>query len=94
MSGDFSIAADGSFPFPKTPEYDRKIVLIVRQDLDDDPKEIMTGEHATRMVHLAERAEKGRMIEDMQYVSAARCCVTSNRSVLGSKGTAMTLRCS
>lgn len=67
MSGDFSLAADGSFPNPKTPEYDRKIVLIVRQDLDDDSKEIMTGEHATGMVHLAERAEKGRMIEDMQY---------------------------
>lgn len=67
MSGDFSIAADGSFPVPKTPEYDRKIVLIARQDLDDDAKEIMTGEHATGMVHLAERAEKGRMIEDLQY---------------------------
>lgn len=67
MSGDFSMAADGSFPIPKTPEYDRKIVLIVRQDLDDDSKEIMTGEHGTGMVHLAERAEKGRTIEDMQY---------------------------
>ena len=67
MSGDFSIAADSSFPIPKTPEYDRKIVLIVRQDLDDDSKEIMTGEHATGMVHLAERAEKGHIMEDMQY---------------------------
>ncbi len=67
MSGDFSIAADGSFPIAKTPEYDRKIVLIVRQDLEDDSKEIMTGKHATGMVHLAERPEKGRMIEDMQY---------------------------
>lgn len=67
MSGSISLAADGSFPIPKTPEYDRKIVLIVRQDLDDDSKEIMTGEHATGMVHLAERAEKGSVIEDMQY---------------------------
>ena len=67
MSGDFSLAADGIFPVPKTPEYDRKIVLIVRQDLEDDSKEIMTGEHATGMVHLAERAEKGSMIGDMQY---------------------------
>lgn len=67
MSGDFSIAADGTFPIPKTPEYDRKIVLIARQDLEDDSKEIMTGEHATGMTHLAERAEKGRMIGDMQY---------------------------
>src|ERR1700712_4358901 len=67
MSGDVSIAANGSFPVPKTPEYDRKIVLIIRQNLDDDSKEIMTGEHATGMVHLAERADKGAMIGDMQY---------------------------
>lgn len=67
MSGDFSLAADASFPEPRTPEYDRKIVLIVRQDLEDDSKEVMTGEHATGMVHLAERAAKGDMIGDMQY---------------------------
>ena len=67
MSGDFSIAADGAFPIPKTPEYDRKIVLIVRQDLNDDSKEIMTGEHATGMTHLAVRADKGAMIGDIQY---------------------------
>ncbi|MGI4831704.1 MAG: hypothetical protein ACRYFU_26510 [Janthinobacterium lividum] len=67
LSGDFSLAADGDFPVVKTPEYDRKIVLIVRQDLDDDSREMMTGEHATGMVHLAERAEKGAMIGDLQY---------------------------
>jgi len=66
MSGDVSLAADGSFPIPSTP-YDRKIVLIIRQDLDDDSKEIMTGEHGTGMVHLAEREEKGASIKDMQY---------------------------
>ena len=67
MSGDFSLAADAGFPVPKDPEYDRKVVLIVRQDLEDDSKEAMTGEHATGMTHLAERAEKGSMIGDIQY---------------------------
>ena len=42
-------------------------MLVIRQDLDDDSKEIMTGEHGTGMVHLAERAEKNAMIKDMQY---------------------------
>jgi hypothetical protein len=66
MSGDVSLAADVSFPIPSTP-HDRKIVLIIRQDLDDDSKEVMTGEHGTGMVHLAEREEKGASIKDMQY---------------------------
>ncbi len=66
MSGDISLAGDASFPIPSTP-HDRKIVLIIRQDLDDDSKEIMTGEHGTGMVHLAEREEKSASIKDMQY---------------------------
>ena len=48
MSGDVSLAADASFPIP-APPHDRKIVLVIRQDLDDDSKEIMTGEHGTGM---------------------------------------------
>ena len=67
MSGDVSFAADGSFPIAEDPPHDRKLVLVIRQDLDDDSKEIMTGEHGTGMVHLAERAEKNAMIKDMQY---------------------------
>jgi hypothetical protein len=66
MSEDISLAADVSFPVP-APPHDRKIVLVIRQDLDDDSKEIMTGEHDTGMVHLAERAAKGDSIKDMQY---------------------------
>ena len=66
ISGDVSLAGDGAFPIPSTPR-DRKIVLIIRQDLDDDSKEIMTGEHGTGMVHLAVREEKGASIKDMQY---------------------------
>jgi hypothetical protein len=66
MSGDVSLAANGTFPVPQPP-HDRKIVLIIRQDLDDDSKEVMVGEHGTGMVHLAERSEKNALIKDMQY---------------------------
>jgi hypothetical protein len=67
MSGDVSFAADVGFPVAQDTPHDRKVVLIIRQDLDDDSKEIMTGEHGTGMVHLAERSEKNATIKDMQY---------------------------
>ena len=66
MSGDVSLAADVSFSEPKG-YGDRKAVLILRQNLDDDAKEAMIGEHGTGMIHLAQRAEKGASIMDMQY---------------------------
>ncbi|MBV9180280.1 MAG: biopolymer transporter Tol [Acidobacteria bacterium] len=40
---------------------------MIRQDLDDDSKEIMAAEHGTGMVHLAVRAEKTALIKDMQF---------------------------
>jgi hypothetical protein len=55
-----------SFPQPKG-YGDRKVVLIFRQSLDDDAREAMIGEHGTGMIHLAQRAEKGASITDMQY---------------------------
>src|ERR1700760_2226016 len=58
MTGDMSLAADATFPDPKGYD-DRKVVLILRQNLEDDSKEAMLGEHGTGMIHLAERAEKG-----------------------------------
>jgi len=66
MSGDVSLAADASFPQPKG-YGDRKAVLMIRQNLDDDSKEAMIGEHGTGMIHLAERADKGAGITDLQY---------------------------
>jgi hypothetical protein len=66
ISGDVSLAADAAFPDPNGYN-DRKVVLILRQSLDDDSKEAMIGEHGTGMIHLAQRAEKGAMITDMQY---------------------------
>jgi hypothetical protein len=66
MSGDVSLAADASFPNPNG-YGDRKVVLMIRQNLDDDSKEAMIGEHGTGMIHLAERREKGASINDFQY---------------------------
>jgi hypothetical protein len=66
MSGDVSLAATVSFPVPQPP-HDRKVVVIIRQDLDDDSKEAMSAEHGTGMVHLAARADKDGLIKDMQY---------------------------
>jgi hypothetical protein len=66
MSGDVSLAADASFP-DLNGYGDRKVVLIIRQNLEDDSKEAMIGEHGTGMIHLAQRVEKGASITDMQY---------------------------
>jgi len=66
MSGDFSLAADVTFPNANGYN-DRKGLLIVRQNLDDDSKEAMVAEHGTGMIHLAQRTERGAMITDMQY---------------------------
>jgi hypothetical protein len=66
MSGDVSLAADVRFPIAQPP-HDRKVVLVIRQDLDDNAKEIMAAEHGTGMVHLAERPEKNAMVADIEY---------------------------
>ena len=66
MSGDVSLAASTSFP--KTDGYgDRKVVLVIRQTLEDDSKEAMLGMHGTGMIHLADRPEKAAQMTDMQY---------------------------
>lgn len=66
MSGDLSLAADGSFPDPNG-YGDRKVVLVIRQSLDDDSREAMIGEHGVGMIHLAQRPSPGASIDDMQY---------------------------
>jgi hypothetical protein len=66
MSGDVSLAADVTFPDPKGYS-DRKAVLVIRQNLNDDSKEAMTGEHGTGMIHLAQRATPGAAMTDMQF---------------------------
>jgi hypothetical protein len=66
MSGDVSLAGDVTFPNPKG-YADRKVVLVIRQNLDDDSKEAMVGQHGTGMIHLAQRLERGANMKDMQY---------------------------
>jgi len=66
MTGDVSLAAD--VVFPDANGYgDRKAVLIIRQNLEDDSKEAMIGEHGVGMIHLAYRSDKGVSMKDLQY---------------------------
>lgn len=66
MSGDLSLAADVSYPDPKG-YGDRKAVLVVRQELDDDSKEAVVALHGLGMIHLAERPEKDARMRDMEF---------------------------
>lgn len=66
MYGDVSLAADIAFPDPKG-YGDRKAVLIIRQDLDDDSTEAIVALHGAGMIQLAQRAEKGVRVKDMEY---------------------------
>ena len=66
MSGDVSLAADIAFPDPNG-YGDRKAVLIIRQNLDDDSKEAIVALHGLGMIHLAQRPEKGLRVSDTEY---------------------------
>lgn len=71
MSGDVSIAAD--ITFPDTNGYgDRKAVIMIRQDLDDDSKEAFVALHGAGMIQLARRPEKNVRITDMEYRIGSR----------------------
>jgi hypothetical protein len=66
MSGDVSLAAD--IMYPDANGYgDRKAVLIIRQDLEDDSKEAIAALHGAGMIHLAQRPEKGVRVKDMEF---------------------------
>tara|TARA_R110002020_G_scaffold422628_2_gene631738 strand:+ start:202 stop:1020 length:819 start_codon:yes stop_codon:yes gene_type:complete len=65
MSGDVSLSAD--VKFPDTTGYgDRKVVLIIRQTLEDDSKEIMVALHGAGLMHMAWRPEKGEELQEMR----------------------------
>ena len=66
MSGDVSLAADITFPDPNG-FGDRKAVLVIRQDLEDDSKEAIVALHGAGMIHLAQRPEKGARVKDTEY---------------------------
>lgn len=71
MSGDVSLAADITFPDPNG-YGDRKAVLVIRQDLDDDSKEVFVALHGAGMIQLAQRPEKNVRIKDMEYRIGSR----------------------
>lgn len=66
MSGDISLAADPSFPDPNGYS-DRKVVLVIRQTLEDDSSEAMAAEHGRGMTHIAWRPDQGAQMRDMSY---------------------------
>jgi hypothetical protein len=66
MSGDVSLAADIAYPDP-TGYGDRKAVLVIRQDLDDDSVEVLVALHGEGMIQLARRPEKGARVKDMEF---------------------------
>jgi hypothetical protein len=71
MSGDVSLAA--AITFPDANGYgDRKAVLVIRQDLDDDSKEVLAAIHGVGMIQLAHRSEKNVRIKDMEYRIGSR----------------------
>ena len=69
MTGDASLRASLTFPDPDG-YYDRKAVLMFRQDLSDDSKTIMVALHGAGLIHLAQRAEKGAKIVETCRVKA------------------------
>ncbi|MGH7992175.1 MAG: biopolymer transporter Tol [Limisphaerales bacterium] len=71
MSGDVSLAAGITFPDPNG-YGDRKAVLVIRQDLDDDSQEAFVALHGAGMIQLAQRPEKNVRIKDMEYRIGSR----------------------
>jgi hypothetical protein len=64
--------------FPNPEGYDdRKAVLVVRQDLDDDSKEIMGALHGGGLIHLAFRPEKGANIQEAFRITGAASTVVT-----------------
>lgn len=65
MTGDVSLAADISFP--NAGYGDRKGVLIIRQNLDDDAKEALVALHGAGMIQLAQRPEADVRVKDTEF---------------------------
>jgi hypothetical protein len=63
MSGDVSLAADVAFP--DTAGYnDRKAILVIRQSLNDDSKEMVVALHGAGLMHLAWRPYPDSMMKE------------------------------
>src|SRR6186713_1008962 len=66
MSGDVSLAAD--IAYPDASGYgDRKAVLVIRQELEDDSIQALVALHGAGMIHIAQRPVKGARVHDIEY---------------------------
>jgi hypothetical protein len=66
LSGDVSLAA--SVAFPDVNGYgDRKAVLVIRQSLEDDSRQVVVALHGLGMIQLAQRPEKGALTKDREF---------------------------
>ena len=70
-SGDVSLAADVRFP-DANGYGDRKAVLVIRQSLDDDSKEVVVSLHGAGMISIAQRPQKGLRVNDVEYRIGSR----------------------
>jgi hypothetical protein len=66
MTGDVSLAADISFP-DANGYGDRKAVLVIRQTLEDDSKQVVVALHGLGMLQLAQRAQRGALTTDREF---------------------------
>jgi hypothetical protein len=66
MQGDVSIAANIAFPDPNG-YGDRKGVLVIRQDLEDDSQQVVVALHGQGMIQLAQRPQKGALTKDREF---------------------------
>jgi hypothetical protein len=71
VTGDVSLSAGVAFP-DANGYSDRKAVLIIRQDLDDDSKEVIAALHGAGMIQLAQRPQKNVRVTDMEYRAGGR----------------------
>jgi hypothetical protein len=69
MSGDISLAASVNWPNLED-FHDRKVALVIRDNLDDDSRQIMTAQHGNGMVHISWRAEKTGPMTDISHRAA------------------------
>ena len=71
MSGDVSLAADIAYPDPNG-YGDRKAVLVIRQDLDDDSPQVVVAPHGAGMIQLAQRSTRGARVTDTEFRVGSR----------------------
>src|SRR5690349_5674847 len=70
-SGDVSLAADIAYPDPNG-YGDRKAVLVIRQDLEDDAVEVVVAPHGAGMIQLAQRPTRGARVTDLEFRVGSR----------------------